>query len=74
MFEKHHVYSVAFVALPAALLLAYGAFIVMTYWSYFNLQLQLRSPDPAGLPEDVVGFGFWMWWPFIALVFVFTLV
>jgi hypothetical protein len=41
--------------------------------SYLDAQLQLISPDLAGLPEDVIGFGFWMWWPFIALLFTFAL-
>jgi len=63
----------AFVALPALVLLGYGWFIRMNYWPYLDAQLQLRSPDLAGLPEDVIGFGFWMWWPFIALLFTFAL-
>lgn len=61
-------------ALPALVLLGYSGFIVMSYWPYLNAQLELRSAELAGLPEDVVGFGFWMWWPLVALLFVFALV
>jgi hypothetical protein len=63
----------AFVALPALVLLGYGWFIRTNYWPYLDARLRLRSPDLAELPEDVIGFGFWMWWPFIALLFTFTL-
>lgn len=63
----------AFVALPALVLLGYGWFIRINYWPYLDAQLQFISPDLAGLPEDVIGFGFWMWWPFIALLFTFAL-
>ena len=45
----------------------------MNYWPYLDAQLQLRSPDLAGVPEDVIGLGFWMWWPCIALLFTFAL-
>jgi hypothetical protein len=46
----------------------------MSSWPYLNAHLQLRSHDLAGLPEDVVGFGFWMWWPLVALLFVLALI
>jgi hypothetical protein len=73
MIHKDSISRHAFVALPVLVLLGYGWFIVITYWPYLNAQLQLRSPDLAGLPEDVIGFGFWMWWPFIALLFTLAL-
>ena len=73
MIEKPSISRVIFVALPTVVLLGYGWFVVTTYSPYLNWQLQLRSPDLAGLPEDVVGFGFWMWWPPIALLFAFAL-
>jgi hypothetical protein len=55
-------------------LLGYGSFIVTTYWPYLDSNLRLRSPELAGLPEDVIGYGFWMWWPFAALVLLLSLV
>ena len=59
---------------PAALvLLGYAWFIVATYRPYLNWYFRLRSPDLAGLPEDVIGYGFWMWWPVAALLFVVAL-
>ena len=70
---KDSVYSHALVALPVLVLLGYGGFIIWNYWPYLNAQLQLRSPELANLPEDVIGFGFRMWWPFIALLFTFAL-
>lgn len=73
MIEKPSVSRVLLVALPAIVLVGYGLFIVMTYSPYLNWQLQLRSPELAGLPEDVIGFGFWMWWPLVALSFAFAL-
>ena len=73
MIERLSVSRFAFVAAPALVLLGYGWLIVRNYWPYLNAQLQLRSPDLAGLPEDVIGFGFWMWWPLIALLFTIAL-
>jgi hypothetical protein len=60
-------------ALPVLVLAAYAYFIVDTYWLYLDLQLQLRSPEFAALPEDVIGFGFWSWWPIIAPLFAGSL-
>ena len=74
MTERLSVSRFALVAAPAVVLLGYGCFMVMNYWPYLNAQLELRSQDLAGLPEDVVGFGFWMWWPLIALLFVMALI
>jgi hypothetical protein len=54
-------------------LLGYGWFMVTTYGPYLDWNLRLRSPDLAGLPEDVIGYGFWMWWPFVAVLFAFAL-
>ena len=63
----------ALLALPGLVLLGYGLFITRMYWPYLNGHLRLRSPELAGLPEDVIGFGFWMWWPFIALLLLLFL-
>jgi hypothetical protein len=60
----------AFLAFPVLVLLGYGIFIVTTYWPYFDRHLRLRSHELAGVPEDVIGYGFWMWWPFAALLLV----
>jgi hypothetical protein len=60
-------------ALPALVLLGYGWVVVTTYWPYLDWHAQLRSPQLGGLPEDVIGYGFWMWWPFIAVLFVICL-
>jgi hypothetical protein len=60
-------------ALPALVLLGYGWVVVTTYWPYLDWHAQLRSPQLSGLPEDVIGYGFWMWWPFIAVLFVISL-
>jgi hypothetical protein len=38
-----------------------------------GLHARLRSSQLAGLPEDILGYGFWMWWPFIAILFVISL-
>jgi hypothetical protein len=51
----------------------YAWFIVATYRPYLDWHLRLQSPDLAGLPEDVIGYGFWMWWPVALLCFVFGL-
>jgi hypothetical protein len=61
-------------AFPALVLLGYGVFIATTYWPYFDWHLRLRSQNLAGLPEDAIGFGFWMWWPFVALLLLVSLV
>jgi hypothetical protein len=74
MTERPPVSRFVLVAAPALVLFGYGCVIVMNYWPYFNAQLQLRSHDLAGLPEDVVGFGFWMCWPLIALLFALALI
>jgi hypothetical protein len=58
---------VVVLALPALVLVGYGYFVVATYWPYLDWNFRLRSPALAGLPEDVIGFGFWMWWPFFAV-------
>ena len=58
---------------PAVALLGYGGFIAVTYGSYLDWSLRLRSPDLAGLPEDAIGYGFWMWWPVAALLFLSSL-
>lgn len=58
---------------PALVLLGYAWFIVTTYRPYLDWHFRLQSPDLAGLPEDVIGYGFWMWWPVAALIFVFAL-
>ncbi len=58
---------------PALVLLGYSWFIVATYRRYLDWHFRLQSPDLAGLPEDVIGYGFWMWWPVAALMFVFAL-
>lgn len=60
-------------ALPALVLAGYCWLIGATYSPYLNAHLRLRSPDLAGLPEDVIGYGFWMWWPVIALLFLISL-
>src|SRR5262245_25582587 len=64
---------VALLAFPALVLLGYAWFIVTTYRPFLDWHLRLRSPDLAALPEDVIGLGFWMWWPIAALLFVMTL-
>ena len=64
---------IVLLALPALVLLSYGWFIITTYWPYLDWHAQLRSPELAGLPEDIIGYGFWMWWPFIAILFVASL-
>jgi hypothetical protein len=60
-------------AFLALVLFGYGCFIVTTYRPYLNWHLRLRSPNLAGLPEDIIGFGFWMWWPFVAILFILGL-
>jgi hypothetical protein len=54
-------------------LLAYGSFIITTYLPYLDSHLRLCSPELAGLPEDAIGYGFWMWWPMVSLAFVMSL-
>lgn len=73
MDKQHSTSRFAFLAFPILVLLGYGVFIVTTYWPYLDWHLRLRSSDLAGLPEDVIGYGFWMWWPFAALLLVVSL-
>lgn len=73
MSEQHSAYRIVLLALPALVLLGYGWFIIATYWPYLNWHAQLRSPQLAALPEDVIGYGFWMWWPFVAMLFAMSL-
>lgn len=63
-----------FLAFPILVLLGYCAFMVTTYWPYLDWNLRLRAPELAGLPEDVVGYGFWMWWPLAALLLLVSLI
>jgi hypothetical protein len=72
MAEQRTPSRVGFLALPALVLFGYGWFIVSTYRPYLDWNLRLRSPDLAGLPEDVLGYGFWMWWPFVTLLFLLS--
>jgi hypothetical protein len=75
MDEQDSTSPLVFLAFPVLVLLGYGTFIVTTYWPYLDWHLRLRSAELAGLPEDVIGFGFWIWWPFAAvLLFVSLLV
>jgi hypothetical protein len=69
MAKQYSASRVAFLALPALVLVGYGCFIAATYWPYLDWTFRLRSPELAGLPEDVIGFGFWMWWPFVTVFF-----
>lgn len=64
----------AFLAFPILVLLGYAVFIATTYWPYLDWSLRLRSPKLAGLPEDVIGYGFWMWWPLAGLLLLVSLV
>ena len=74
MAKQYPISSLAFLSFPLLVLAGYASFIVMTYWPYFDRHLRLRSPELAGLPEDVIGFGFWMWWPFAAVLVVVSVV
>jgi hypothetical protein len=74
MADQDSTSRLVFLAFPALVLLGYCAFIVTTYWPYLDWRLRLRSPELAGLPEDVIGFGFWMWWPFAAVLLFVSLV
>jgi hypothetical protein len=69
MTDKHVSIRLASLALPALVLLGYGWFIATLYRPYLDWNLRLRSPDLAGLPEDVIGWGFWIWWPVMAALF-----
>lgn len=60
--------SLSPILVPGLVLAGYAAFMVFTYGKFLDWNLRLRSPDLAGLPEDVIGYGFWMWWPFVALI------
>lgn len=73
MTNQHAKPRLVLLALPGLVLLGYGLFITRMYWPYLNGHLRLRSPELAGLPEDVIGFGFWTWWPFIALLLLLFL-
>jgi hypothetical protein len=73
MGNRYSVSRIAFLALPAVVLFGYACFIVTTYWPYLDRNLRLRSPDLAGLLEDVIGFGFWMWWPLVTVLFAASL-
>jgi hypothetical protein len=72
--KQYSASRVAVLALPALVLVGYGYFIVATYLPYLDRNFRLRSPELAGLPEDVIGFGFWMWWPFFAVFFAASVV
>jgi len=71
--KQYSTSRLAFVAFPILVLLGYSAFIVATYWPYLDWHLRLRAPELAGLPEDVIGYGFWMWWPLAALLLLVSL-
>jgi hypothetical protein len=73
MAEHHTASRVVLLTLPGLVLVGYGWFVVTTYLPYLNWHAQLRSPQLGDLPEDVIGYGFWMWWPFIAVLFVICL-
>jgi hypothetical protein len=73
MTDQYSAFRVILLALPALVLLGYCWFVVATYGPYLDWHLRLRSPELAGLPEDVIGFGFWMWWPFVTLLFAMSL-
>lgn len=73
MMNKHPNPRWVLLTLPGLVLLGYGLFIARMYWPYLNGHLRLRSPALAGLPEDIIGFGFWMWWPLIALLLLLFL-
>jgi len=73
MAEHHTASRVVLLTLPGLVLVGYGWFVVTTYLPYLNWHAQLRSPQLGGLPEDVIGYGFWMWWPFLAMLFAISL-
>jgi len=74
MTKQYSTSRLAFLAFPVLVLLGYALFIVTTYWPYFDWHLRLRSPELAGLPEDVIGYGFWMWWPVAALLLFVSII
>jgi len=73
MDKQYSTSRLGFLAFPTLVLLGYCVFIVTTYWKYLDLHLRLRAPELAGLPEDVIGYGFWMWWPLAALLLLVSL-
>jgi hypothetical protein len=73
MAEQYYASRMVLLALPLLVLLGYGWFIITTYWPYLDLHAQLRSSQLAGLPENVIGYGFWMWWPFVVMLFAMSL-
>jgi hypothetical protein len=73
MARQRSVSHIVPLTLPALVLLSYGCFIFTTYWPYLDWHAHLRSPQLAGLPEDIIGYGFWMWWPFLAILSVISL-
>lgn len=72
--KPYSAFRVACLALPPLVLIGYGSFIVTTYRPYLDWNLRLRSPELAGLPEDIIGWGFWMWWPIFAVLFATSVV
>lgn len=72
MDEHYSASRIVLLAFPPLVLLGYGWFVVTTYWPYLDWHAQLRSPQLGGLPEDVIGYGFWMWWPFLAMIFAIS--
>jgi hypothetical protein len=71
---QHTELRIVVLAPPLLVLLGYAWFIVATYRPYLDWDLRLRSPKLAGLPEDVLGLGFWMWWPVVTVLFALSLV
>jgi hypothetical protein len=73
MVDPHAKSRIAALSPPALVLLGYACFVVATYRPYLDWHLRLRSHELAGLPEDVLGYGFWMSWPVATLLFVLSL-
>ena len=73
MVDPHAESRIAALSPPALVLLGYVCFILATYRPYLDWHLRLRSHELASLPEEVIGYGFWMWWPVVTLLFVFSL-
>jgi hypothetical protein len=54
--------------LPVVVLGVYVRFIA-DYMRYLDKDLRLIPPSTPGVPEDILGFGFWFTWPiFLALL------